>query len=270
MQDRLNEQLDLFFGEATAGSARVYAQLPADDTTAGLQLCGWIYGPECAYARTLPTRFSLVDAGPGSTLLAQAMISEPCFWSADMPYLYAATIELRRGDEVVAHVERTLGIRLLLARGAELQWEREPYALKGIYRDKVSAVELTELHDRLAVLTRQPSDEVLREASRCGVLLLALVDGSPEQVLTQLRQLSQWPAVGIVVVERDVPATTSLRPAARNMLLAQVLSADELNTPAAWADVLIIKEGVAESGLPSKMTTTKPVLRWSGSRIESA
>ena len=226
MQTVLDDQLELFFGEATAAGARVYAQLPAD-ATAGLQLCGSIHGPECAYARTLPTRFSLIDAGPGLTMLARAMITEACFWSADMPYLYTATVELRRGAEVMARVERTLGIRLLVARGNELQWEREPFALRGTYREELSVAELADLHSgQQVVLTRNPSDEALREASRGGVLLLALVNGSSEEVLTQLRQLGRWPAVGMAIVEADLPAATALRPAARNMLLAQPLNAD--------------------------------------------
>ena len=42
-------------------------------------------------------RFAFVDRGPGASLLAEAIVPEPCFWTPEMPHLYQAEVQLRRG-----------------------------------------------------------------------------------------------------------------------------------------------------------------------------
>lgn len=269
MQLTIADQLELFYGEASPAGARVYAQLPLDESTRDLQLGGSIYGPACTYAHTLPARFPLADAGPGPTLLAQSVIQEPCFWSADMPYLYTATVELRRQETLVAQVERPLGLRSLAVRGDRLEWEREPYTLRGVYRPKLSLTELPELHSTgTAVLISHPSDEVCREASRCGVLLLALVTGPGEEAVAELRRLRRWPAVGIAVLDFDAPPSVALRTAARNLLLAQVIRDGAPMAIAPWAEMFVVRAGVAERRLLPKMGTERPVVVWSESLVQ--
>ena len=68
-----------------------------------LQLTGTLAGPSCLYAKTLQATFSLVDRGPGESLLAEAIVPEPCFWTPEMPQLYQADVQLRRRGEILAH-----------------------------------------------------------------------------------------------------------------------------------------------------------------------
>jgi hypothetical protein len=262
------DQLELFYGATDPGAARIYAQLPADELTRGLQLGGSIYGPNCPYARTLPARFTFADAGPGPTLLAQATIQDPCFWSAEMPYLYTAAVELRRGGQIVDQVERPLGIRLLVVQGDRLEWEGPPYALRGVYRQELSLSELPELHaSGTAVLVPKPSDEVCREASRCGVLLLALISEVAEQAIAELRRLSRWPAVGVAVIAAESTETKELRAAGRNLLLAQLIAAGTPQVVALWADVMIVPDVAALDALP-RMMAEKPIIAWHGDQLQ--
>ena len=93
-------QLELFFGDASDAVARVYARLPCDETTTGSQLTGELIGPECRFAQTLSARIPFQDRGPGESLLAEAVVPDPCFWTPELPMLYKARIE-RKGPEVV-------------------------------------------------------------------------------------------------------------------------------------------------------------------------
>src|SRR5687767_12799952 len=95
-------QLDVFYGDLSVNRAYVYARLPRPVEDAGLSLVGQVRGPRCRLAEMLPASVPLVDLGPGPTLLAQAMIPDPCFWSPDLPAIYDVTVNLLRGTEIIA------------------------------------------------------------------------------------------------------------------------------------------------------------------------
>src|SRR3954466_14150724 len=105
--------LDVFFGELTAHRAVVYARLarPADDRE--LTLAGQVRGPRCLHAQTLPASSTLVDLGPGPTLLTRAIVTEPVFWSVDLPAIYDVTVQLHRGANLIASARREVGLRAL-------------------------------------------------------------------------------------------------------------------------------------------------------------
>jgi hypothetical protein len=86
------DALELFFGEATDAEARVYARLPYDGPLDGWRLTGTLTGPECRFAQTLPATFEFHDLGPGQDLLAEAIVTEPCFWTPDLPFLYRCSV----------------------------------------------------------------------------------------------------------------------------------------------------------------------------------
>ncbi len=96
------EKLELIVGHVTAGESRLYARLDGLDPAAGWHLSGSIHGPECRFAQTLPATYKFHDRGPGPTLLAEAFVPDPCFWSPALPQVYRATIELRRADRAAA------------------------------------------------------------------------------------------------------------------------------------------------------------------------
>jgi hypothetical protein len=76
----------VFFGRLSTTEARVYVELP--EAPAGASLRGMVVGPRSRYAKTLPARLSLRPVKATAGLLAEAFVPDPCFWSADSPYLY--------------------------------------------------------------------------------------------------------------------------------------------------------------------------------------
>lgn len=246
------DRLDLFFGATSDALCRVYARLEgpgrSGELQGELQLTGTLTGPRCAYAQTLPATFSFVDRGPGSSLLAETLVPEPCFWSPQMPHLYDADLQLRDGDRVLARAKRMFGIRTLGAAGRTLVYAGKNWVLRGVVADELPQTDLAAWRDaESAMCVRNPSDALCDTASRVGVLLVAELE-TPD--LGEIRRLSRWPAVAIVSLP---PAATLARQGlAPNMILAERFATGQPIEPASWANAVVVEvdeRGAAASGI---------------------
>jgi hypothetical protein len=216
--DPLNH-VQVFFGAADNAEARVYARLAVDDP-ADFTLSGKVHGPECLYAKTLPTSFRLVDRGPGSTLLAEAIVTDPCFWSCDLPFLYRVDVDLLKEGQIVASTRRMLGIRLFGAKGNQLIWEGKNWVMRAARRELAAEAPLTAWREAmLAMIVNDPDDELLTEASRQGVMIVAEV--STVSTLATLERLARWPAVVLAVTGNLDGEQTSAARSLPNLLTAR-------------------------------------------------
>jgi glycosyl hydrolase family 2 len=233
------ERLEIFFGEASDTVCHVYARLRGPEAAEGFQLYGTFVGPSCLYAETLPARFAFNDRGPGKSLLAEAIVPEPCFWTPDMPQLYQADLQLRRGDEVLASTTRLFGIRTLGASGRDLIYDNKRWVLRGVCREKLPPTDLATWREAdTAMVVRNPDDELCRQASRVGVLIVADLDRCDAD---DIRRLSRWPAVAIVVLPGG--STMDLDGLAHNLLLAERFGPEKPVVPANWARLVLCEIG---------------------------
>jgi hypothetical protein len=229
------DKVELFFGEGHDAIAHVYARLRGTAPEAELQLSGRLTGPSCLYAETLPATFSFVDRGPGNSLLAEALVPEPCFWTPDMPHAYRAILELRRQGTVVAAAERILGLRTLGSSGRKLIYDGKRWVLRGVCRDELPALPLASWREAdAAMVVRNPDNALCQEASRIGVLIVAQLDTADAG---EIRRLSRWPAVGIVTFPPQ--PTIDLKGLAHNLLLAERFEAGRPVVPSPWAELTI-------------------------------
>ncbi len=241
LADEFDEGLEVFFGGAADALARVYARFRDAAGDGRLRLVGTLRGPSCLYAETLPAEYRLADQGPGPSLLAAAVVPEPCFWTPDMPHTYTAELRLEREGQIVARARRTLGIRPLGARGRDLLFDGKRWVLRGVLADEVSTVELAEWHEAATAMVTRGADETLAEAaSRVGVLIVAELDGADAQ---QVQRLARWPAAGLVVMPRGM--TAEVRRVAGNLLLAERFERGESVEPAEWTDVVLVEVDAA-------------------------
>ena len=227
------DRLTLFFGRATDIEARVYAQAPAE-VVGDFALTGTVLGPYCEYSQTLPAKTTLRDLGPGPSLLGEAIVPDPCFWTPDEPYYYRVHVQLQQGDRVVAQSERLLGIRPLAVERRNLFFKSKRWVVRGV----VSREEdLAAWHRAPAAMwVEQPNEELCRAASTTGVLLLAALSG--DDLLVELDRLSRWPAVGIAVLPRyaRLPESRLLK----NLLLAEHFGSQEPLDPSPWAQLVVV------------------------------
>jgi hypothetical protein len=232
-------QLDVFYGELTVNRALVYARLPRPTDDAFLTLSGQVRGPRCLHAETLPLAAPLVDLGRGPTLLARALVPEPCFWSPDLPAIYDVTVHLQRGDETIATTRRELGLRSLGVRGRHFVLEAKHWVLRGVFAQSTGATLPRSWHEAAAVyVTEEADDERLAEASQWGALAIIHVDGNPDEIAVRLRQLAMHPAVAVAVIRGDVPPEFKPAVTAPNRLLAQPVATASEFAVRPWANLL--------------------------------
>jgi len=261
--------LEVFFGDANNAEARVYARLDATDVPGDCRLAGRVIGPTCPYAHTLSAAIPLsmkrlpanAKAPQPPALLAEAVVPDPCFWSTELPFLYRVEVELLSPTKLPATTRRLLGIRPLGAIRRRLVFEAKPWVPRGVEcsgaeysgadrsGEDYSGAPETQLSEWRAadavMVVERPSEELCGDASRLGVLLVAVIAGSPSDIATEVQRLSRWPAVVIAVLNSNTPLDASIRAKARNLLLGQSFGAGAAVEPAAWADVVICECGDA-------------------------
>lgn len=243
--------LKVYFGDASPAEARVYAQLPAGADRSNCHLTGKISGPFCVYAHTLAPMISLRSLGARSvegandSLLAEAILPDPCFWSAELPFLYRVQVELRNRDYTVATAEVSLGISALGARGRDLVWQGKRWVLRGARCVHVSNSPLE--HWREADMTldvQEPTDDLCAQASRTGVGAVARISGSPARIESRLHELGRYPAVILAILQSDGPLDANIHQIAPNLLLGELFEAGQELTPSTWAKVAICADEV--------------------------
>ena len=108
----MQSQIEISIGDVTDMEARVYARFCGSEPAT---LEGTIRGPFCDRSRTLPADFPFraVAAQPESV---EAIITDPCMWTPEMPQLYQVDVVARRGDAIVAEYHEMFGLNRLAPR----------------------------------------------------------------------------------------------------------------------------------------------------------
>ena len=155
-----------------------------------------LYGPRCEYGRTLASTFrgKLV-----SDQRVEFLVTEPCYWSAAMPFLY----ELRRVDAGATNdgVVHMLGLPRLSAHGVNLRLGGERIVLRGAVATALNEQTVREAHEAEAAIVATAANEVpdLSAASRWGAAVLVDASSFAGDV-QQLRQRLSWePAVAALL-----------------------------------------------------------------------
>ncbi|MBX9792382.1 MAG: hypothetical protein K2Y37_26065 [Pirellulales bacterium] len=228
--------------ELSSVVARIQVELPDLDSVAGLseagvprphrtapQLRGTIDGPFCEHASTLTAAVALRQIGPRpgnatelATIACEAAIPDPCFWTPQLPHRYRLKLELACGNDVLARHERWLGLRPLSVRERGFWFDGAGWVLRATDRSLVPGVELSHWREaHLAMLVRSPDDALCEAASQFGVLLVADIAGTSQQIVEQLQRLSRHAAVGLAIVDPSESLDFDVRRAAGGIILIQ-------------------------------------------------
>lgn len=261
------EQLEVFFGDANNAAARVYARLPSAGLPAGCVMSGTVVGPTCEYSHTLSATIPFAARPATSTaaelppLLAEAIVPDPCFWSGDLPFLYQANVELRRGDELLGSQQRSFGIRPLGAFRRRLIFEGRPWVPRAVQLQELPEAPLADWREiDLAMYVENPGEELCRDASRLGVVLLAEVWGNAASLPEKVRRLAKWPAVSIAVLRSEQPLDRAIRALCPNLLLAGYRGVGDAALVPDWADLVVCEDASADALAVRTRAIAKPVL----------
>jgi hypothetical protein len=137
--DGAGVRIDVILGRCDDMRAEVYVRatgLPPGETAATIG--GTLSGPETRLAITLPTVASLADLGPGpgprfdGSALARGILTEPGYWTPELPHRYRLHVEVRAGGGVIASCDRLVGLRRLGVRGRSLWLEGRRWVPRGV------------------------------------------------------------------------------------------------------------------------------------------
>ena len=221
-----------------------------------LHVTGTLVGPRRGRDMTLPTAVKLVDVtvdrladADARQALARAVLTEPAYWTPELPNLYRLQAEIQRGDQTVAVVDRMVGLRRLGVRGRSLWLEGRRWVPRGMTVVR-SEFEPTSLRSLMAAgVLGDPSDEVCAAADQTGVAVIArLTDaaGQPLDCAEARERIAAWavhPSVVLAVVPRtaNVDESTAIigaiRPLKGTMLVG--LEVDGTQPPSAAPSPLV-------------------------------
>lgn len=179
-----------------------------------LRLDGTLVGPECRRATTLPSTARLVDLGPpptdaggGGMLVAKAVLTEPAFWTPDLPNLYRLETRITGGDAVAATHCLHIGLRRLGAKGRSFWLDGRRWVPRGV-RIEAAAFDAGTLRDQAATAcVVNPDEPLCARADVEGVAVIAVLDGatSPDAAAERIAGWAIHPAVVMALLPRDTP-----------------------------------------------------------------
>ena len=115
------EGIEILVGDVTDVEARVIARWTGRTREEAVELpvlVGTVRGPYCVGVRTLVAEFGFhgVASENENVIQAEAVVTDPCMWSEEMPHLYDVEVEARREERVVAEYHGKIGLRRLAPR----------------------------------------------------------------------------------------------------------------------------------------------------------
>jgi hypothetical protein len=217
--------------DATESSVRVTLAASGDVDLRG----EWeLYGPRCEYGRTLASTFRgrATEAGD-----LEFLVTEPCYWSPTMPFLY----ELRRTGALADGATHLLGLRQLIAHGRNLRLGGERIVLRGAWSQTLDTAAASRAHDSECAVALSATDEFqFSAASQLGAFVLLDATRFEGDLGTLLERVSWQPGVAAVTLSRErLESARELPGRAAGVLLAQQF--DSLD----WGDENSLTSGVA-------------------------
>lgn len=153
---------------------------------------------------TLPTTTRLVPlpAGIGSTAVSRAILTEPAFWTPDLPNLYRVEGTSRAAAPgAAARFDALIGLRRLGVRGRSFWLDGRRWVPRAV------AAGLTAAAAREAgvgLVVPSPTDELLAATDATGVAVVAVL-GSGEASPARVANLARHPSVTLAIMtERPV------------------------------------------------------------------
>jgi hypothetical protein len=204
-----------------------------------------LYGPTCAYARTLPTHYSAaapLASGPGESR-TEILLPDPCYWTPALPFLYDLDVRWRDPAGKEHQDRRTIGLRRLTARKASLYWEGQRIVLRGARLKALKSEILPEARAaEVALIVPNPSDEHCNRADLHGIPLVADLRESDEEFENLLR-LANHPSVALLLIDGGQIYPCDLPRLPPGTLLAAAIYPDDdpaftAQTPPDWCNVI--------------------------------
>ena len=251
------ELIEVVTTEATDAVARLTLRETSQGQIAFFR--GDLRGPRCLRARTLASSFSVTGekSEESKSVSSSTMITDPCYWSPAMPFLYDLKLEVEFSDGSTQQCQQSIGLRRLETHGPNLLREGKRVVLRGISVQELSLELLNvALKAELSLLVAHPNPELVGKASELGVSVVVDMRKDNSDLENRLTALGWQAAVeGILLGEGPMPRDSSA-------LLGQSIKSSQVQPVSTWAPFLFCEFKSSEQ-LPAWLATTnKPVVAW--------
>ena len=220
-------RLDVVLGRADDARAEVYVCLVGGP--AGATITGTLTGPRCRLATTLPTTPPLRPLAGEGRAAARAIVTEPSFWTPELPNLYEVVAEARTAAGVCVTTRRLVGLRRLGVRGRSIWLDGRRWVPRGRAVSNEAFDPVWFRAEQLAAVISDPTPEVCAAADAIGVPMVAhLSDEADTQAfLDRVAALAQHPAVVMAVLPARHVAAIGASRSTGTMLVAVEVDASE-------------------------------------------
>ncbi len=195
--------LEWILGRCDSLRAEVFlrATLPEGMDPADVMLTGTLTGPECRRAITLPVTAKFLqvrNAGHGATahsIVARAILTEPSYWTPEMPNLYRLDARLVAGGREMAAWTRAVGLRRFGVRGRSLWLDGRRYVPRGLVMPE-AAIDVQQFREAaIAAVVADPLGAFLDRCDAEGVAVIGLLadaHGLPLDATAAADRISEW------------------------------------------------------------------------------
>jgi hypothetical protein len=224
-------RLDVVLGRADDARAEVYVCLVGGP--AGATITGTLTGPRCRLATTLPTTPPLRPLAGEGRAAARAIVTEPSFWTPELPNLYELVAEARTTAGVCATTRRLVGLRRLGVRGRSIWLDGRRWVPRGRAVSNEAFDPAWFRAEQLTAMIPDPTLEACAAADAIGVPIVAHLsdEADTQALLDRVAALAQHPAAVMAVVPRQHVAAIGASRSTGTMLVAVEADASE-PTPA--------------------------------------
>lgn len=242
--------LELWTGKATEHDARVYARVPRDSLGESARWSGTLRGPFTQRGNTLPATFHFRDLGPGPTVLAECLVTDPCYWFPGEPFRYELIVELRAGSESWRY-RQDFAIRPLSATARDFRLSRKRWVPRGIYAAEITPSEVRAWIQLAAVpIVSRPSEELLRHCLVEGLPIMVAMNPTDRTSVAEVWNWSRTTCVVATIWPGTDLALKEYFPRKPRLLLGQPRTPDRSREPDDWTDFHMVGakdlEGLAD------------------------
>lgn len=262
----VEDGLDCILGRCDSLRAEVFFRAARPPGGGGDLLTGTLSGPACRRAATLPvtSRLAPVDAGPGApvgTVVARTILTEPSFWTPELPHLYDLEARLLTGGREEVAWRRAVGLRRLGVRGRSLWLDGRRFVPRGLVRAAADIEPGRFREAGVAAVVSDPPGPLLEACDAEGVPVIAVLADATDRPLDgpeALARIVRWTwhaAVLMAVVPRGASTTmaaelaAAVRPRRGTLLLAREVDGS-LPPPAVPPGVDALVVTLPAAGLP--------------------
>lgn len=193
-------------------------------------ITGTLTGPRRGRDTTLPVTARLQPTGVAG--VARAILTEPAYWTPDLPNLYRLEAIVASADAPPHPIDRLVGLRRLGVRGRSFWLDGRRWVPRAVRAEGSAGLDACKLAT-LAALVTDPDEVTLARADDIGVAVLTLVSGTVTDTVAISDRIAAWsahPAAVLVVLPMHMPPAivadiaTAARDRKGTLLLAATMS----------------------------------------------